>query len=71
MYIHVHSTVGIVCLGRDDKKCWGMEGLPYFLNFVGADKTNKCKRGSKGAHAEYVCMFAAASESKGMLLIFP
>ena len=47
VYIHVHSTVGIVCLGRDDKESvgeWGVyQGLPYFLNFVGADKTNKCK----------------------------
>ena len=78
MYIHVHSTVGIVCLGRDDKESvgeWGVyQGLPYFLNFLVLTKQISAKAsilGSKGAHTEDVCMFAAASESKGMLFIFP
>ena len=47
-------------------------GENFFLNFVGTDKTNKCKiptSGSKGAHAEDVYMFAAASKSKDMLLM--
>ena len=72
VYIHVHSTVGIVCLGRDDKESVGeWKAYPTLLVLTKQISAKASILGSKGAHTEDGCMFAAASEPKGMALIFP